>query len=156
MLPRTYLSPIFKKLMNGLKLMLFSSLLWACNTPPSSKELLAVDREFSAASLKDGMRAAFLTYADTSAVILRPKHPPIRGRANIAQFFPETPLNYHLTWEPQEASIAASGDLGYTYGIYTVTQENRQTHGTYVTIWKKNKKGDWKFVLDTGNQGLKP
>ena len=26
--------------------------------------------------------------------------------------------------------------------------------GTYVTIWKKDADGNWKFVLDTGNQGL--
>jgi ketosteroid isomerase-like protein len=27
--------------------------------------------------------------------------------------------------------------------------------GTYTTFWKKDKKGKWKFVLDTGNDGLK-
>jgi ketosteroid isomerase-like protein len=26
--------------------------------------------------------------------------------------------------------------------------------GTYVTIWRKQKDGKWKFVLDTGNQGV--
>ena len=26
--------------------------------------------------------------------------------------------------------------------------------GTYVSIWKKDKIGAWKFVLDSGNQGI--
>jgi hypothetical protein len=28
--------------------------------------------------------------------------------------------------------------------------------GTYCTVWKKDKDKKWKFVLDTGNEGLKP
>ena len=26
--------------------------------------------------------------------------------------------------------------------------------GTYVTIWKKQANGRWKFVLDSGNEGV--
>jgi len=26
--------------------------------------------------------------------------------------------------------------------------------GTYITIWQKQANGNWKFVLDTGTQGL--
>jgi hypothetical protein len=28
--------------------------------------------------------------------------------------------------------------------------------GTYVSIWKKDENGNWKWVLDTGNPGLEP
>jgi ketosteroid isomerase-like protein len=60
-----------------------------------------------------------------------------------------------MTWEPQGGDIAASGELGYTYGIYELRDggDNVQ-RGTYVTIWKKQEDGKWKFVLDSGNQGL--
>jgi ketosteroid isomerase-like protein len=49
--------------------------------------------------------------------------------------------------------------MGYTYGIYTVEMDSPEgtvvtKEGTYATIWKKDKDGNWKFVLDTGNQGL--
>jgi ketosteroid isomerase-like protein len=27
-------------------------------------------------------------------------------------------------------------------------------YGTYTSIWKKEKNGKWKFVLDTGNEGI--
>jgi ketosteroid isomerase-like protein len=26
--------------------------------------------------------------------------------------------------------------------------------GTYVSVWKKQKDGKWKFMLDTGNEGI--
>ncbi len=46
-------------------------------------------------------------------------------------------------------------DLGYTYGYYTMTfkEDGSTQHGNYVSIWKKQAGGDWKFVLDTGNEG---
>ena len=61
--------------------------------------------------------------------------------------------------EPLFADISGSLELGYTYGIYELTikskEANPQVHkGTYLTIWKKDKYGNWKFVLDTGNSGL--
>jgi ketosteroid isomerase-like protein len=46
-----------------------------------------------------------------------------------------------------------SGDLGYTYELFTVTAKDTTMQGTYVSIWKKQKDGNWKFVLDTGNPG---
>ena len=49
-----------------------------------------------------------------------------------------------------------SGDIGYTYGIHTNTEKatGKITKGTYITIWQKQSDGKWKFVLDTGTQGL--
>lgn len=40
-----------------------------------------------------------------------------------------------------------------TRGIEVAQTENALLRGTYVTIWEKTD-GIWKFVLDTGNQGL--
>lgn len=31
---------------------------------------------------------------------------------------------------------------------------NQENKGTYVSVWKKDNKGEWKFVLDSGNEGL--
>jgi ketosteroid isomerase-like protein len=55
--------------------------------------------------------------------------------------------------------VALSGELGYTYGIYEVRSRGGIKtigEGTYVTIWKKDRQGNWKFVLDAGNEGLGP
>jgi ketosteroid isomerase-like protein len=61
-----------------------------------------------------------------------------------------------LSREPLFEKISSSGDIGYTYGIHTNTNKitGEITKGTYITIWQKQIDGSWKFILDTGNQGL--
>jgi hypothetical protein len=43
--------------------------------------------------------------------------------------------------------------LGYTYGNYQLKMDTLIEKGTYVSIWKKDENGHWKYVLDSGNQG---
>ena len=61
-----------------------------------------------------------------------------------------------LTWAPVGADIADSGDLGYTYGTFEFRSKDKEgkpsaEHGKYTSIWKKQKDGSWKVVLDMGN-----
>jgi ketosteroid isomerase-like protein len=60
-----------------------------------------------------------------------------------------------LSWNPLFEKISENGDLGY-YGIHTTLEKasGEVTKGTYITIWEKQTDGNWKFVLDTGTQGL--
>jgi ketosteroid isomerase-like protein len=81
------------------------------------------------------------------------------GRKKIEEIYSKPDTSFSLSWEPLNADISSSGDMGFTYGIYTIHMDSPEgdkvtKEGTYVTIWKKNKAGEWKFVLDTGNQGL--
>jgi ketosteroid isomerase-like protein len=71
-------------------------------------------------------------------------------------FSGRTDTTFILSWKPAFEMIAESGELGYTYGYYTRTIKATGvvSRGTYVTIWKKQKDGSWKFVLDTGTEGL--
>jgi ketosteroid isomerase-like protein len=56
---------------------------------------------------------------------------------------------------PIKADVGRSGDLGYTYGTYHVEIKGIGTEeGTYCTVWQRDKEHGWKFVLDTGNEGL--
>jgi ketosteroid isomerase-like protein len=59
--------------------------------------------------------------------------------------------------------MAASGDLGYTYGTYVLTSKDKDKdgkpiveHGRYLTIWKKQKDGIWKVAVDMDNASPKP
>ncbi|MBE2218512.1 MAG: DUF4440 domain-containing protein [Ignavibacteria bacterium] len=123
--------------------------------------LKAVDRKFSDLSQKKGMVEAFLAYADENAVILRDYTMPIVGRDAVKAFISEGSNDFTLIWEPLFADISTSLDLGYTYGTYVLTymdkdNNEQQAKGTYLTIWKKDSSGSWKWVLDNGNQGLEP
>jgi len=61
-----------------------------------------------------------------------------------------------LKWEPIFTDMSSSGDFGYTHGKYESINldslGNEQVrYGNYVTIWKKQTDGNWKFVFDAGN-----
>ena len=74
---------------------------------------------------------------------------------------PPWPEGTTLTWTPVHAEMAASGDLGYTYGNYVYTAKNKEgksvtSYGKYTSIWKKQKGGAWKVVVDMGNSSPDP
>lgn len=138
----------------------FSYLTYSQSDTEKEKEALKqVDIEFSNLSLEKGMNYAFLSYAADDGVLLRPKNNPIEGIEKIKESLGDNDTTFTLTWYPLFADISESLELGYTYGIYELTikgkEDESQVHkGTYLTIWKKDKDGKWKFVLDTGNAGL--
>ena len=119
-------------------------------------ELLAADRSFSKMSEMQGMRTAYMEFIDSNGVLLRPNNFPVTGGDAVDLISQSNDSAYIMTWEPKSASIAASGELGYTYGIYSykLKKTDNVMYGTYVTIWKKQPSGKWKFVLQTANEGV--
>jgi ketosteroid isomerase-like protein len=124
---------------------------------PSAEDLIMVDQEFSKLSQESGMKFAFFQYAADSAVLLQRNALPIVGKKVIAEAFESfSDTGFILTWEPLFADISKSGELGYSYGLYTslIKADSSVTRGKYVTIWKKQADGSWRYVLDGGNEGL--
>ena len=122
------------------------------------KLLMDADRRFSELSKTMGANDAFLEFCHDSAVILRDNNLPFIGKEVIRQkLFSAPDTGYVLTWEPAYGFVAASGDLGYTYGVYIFTTRDDKPliqQGTYVSVWRRDESGSWKYVLDSGNQGL--
>jgi len=118
------------------------------------EDLMQADRDFSLLSEKEGMKKAFFTWADSSAVLLRPDVLPLKGLTDIKKYYENlNDSSFTLTWEPDTAFISKSGDLGYTYGIWIFKSSQESAKGTYVSIWKNDGEG-WAYVLDTGNDGI--
>lgn len=124
----------------------------------STAALLKIENEFMKAAAEHGSQGYLSYYAD-DAVEVPNGAAILQGKENIAKTmsFLDNPDN-HLTWAPVGADIAASGDLGYTYGTYEFRSKDKDgkpvvDHGKYTTIWKKQKDGNWKVTLDMGNSG---
>jgi len=120
----------------------------------AKEEIIKADEDFSSMSRKQGMKKAFLEYIDDDGILLRPNHLPIVGADAIDFLSQAADTSYTLTWKPFAAEASASGDLGFTYGVYSIVLADTTLAGTYVSIWKKQINGKWKFVLDTGNEGI--
>ena len=118
--------------------------------------MLEADRAFSRLCEEKGMKQAFLEYIDSNGVLLRPNHLPLLGADAIDFLIQQNDSAFTLKWEPRTGTVAHSGELGYTYGIYELKPGTKDTiiYGNYVSIWKKQSDGKWKFVLDTGNEGI--
>ena len=119
-------------------------------------ELMEADRAFSELSLEKGMNHAFTTYCASDGVLLRPQSMPVTGKEAVSELvYQNDDSAVQLTWEPLEAKVSKSGDMGFTYGVFTMQlkDESASQQGTYVSVWVKEE-GQWKFALDTGNEGL--
>lgn len=126
------------------------------NEEKAARVLIERDIEFSSYSQEYGIKEAFIEFADSAAVLLKPNQMPIKGDLSIRSYYKMLDdSRLDLSWVPLEARIASSRDLGYTYGIWELKTSDTIENGTYVTIWKKDAKGSWKYVLDSGNEGLK-
>ena len=117
------------------------------------QSLLQTDIAFSKLSVEKGTAFAFDYYMDDKAVIYKDNHHPFSGRENVNKLF-NAEATDTLRWKPTFADVAESGDLGYTLGEYIYTGEEGDTStGYYVSIWKKQDSGEWKYVFDTGING---
>ena len=119
------------------------------------KEIRETELAFSALSEKEGIAQAFLTYAAEDAVLMR-NNQLIAGRDAIAKRFEKTPPDPEqvtLTWAPDFVDVSASGDLGYTYGSYTLITTDSlgnkiKSTGVFHTVWKRQDDDTWRFVWD--------
>jgi ketosteroid isomerase-like protein len=118
--------------------------------------MMEADRDFSKLCEAKGMKFAYMNFIDSKGVLLRPNTAPIQGGEAINYISQGNDTSFIITWEPNGGSIAQSGDLGYTQGVYSLKPKNKDTvfYGTYVRIWKRQPDNKWKFVLESGNEGI--
>ena len=131
------------------------------NLDQEKAALMRTDVEFSAAAQKIGVGEAFLRYADEYATMLPAGKKAVNGLEAIRAEFADFPRGATLVWTPVLVQVARSGDLGYTLGTY----ESRRTgadgkpvtsYGKYCSVWKKQKDGGWKWVVDVGTPSPEP
>jgi ketosteroid isomerase-like protein len=113
------------------------------------KSMVETEREFSRTSVEKGIRDAFLTFIADDGTLFRPR--PVAGKKWLAES-PQRPGL--LTWRPIFADIARSADLGYTTGPWEFREkgpdDKEVAHGNFMTVWKKQADGRWRFVIDFG------
>ena len=117
------------------------------------QSLVEAERAFSRTSVAKGIRESFLAYFAEDGINFQP-HPVKTREAILKRPAPPTRPPVVLNWEPAYADISRAGDLGYTTGPYTLTdnspRKNPTRYGFYFSIWKKQSDDSWKVVLDLG------
>jgi len=100
--------------------------------------------------------AAFAEWFADDGVELSNGEAPVVGKVAILKSANWSPKSYQLTWTPTDALMGPSGDMGYTWGHYEGHSKDANgnpvtTSGRYMTIWRRQPNGDWKVILDAGN-----
>jgi ketosteroid isomerase-like protein len=131
-------------------------------SPKATPEMLKqLEGEFMRSAAEKGSLGYMSYYAEDSVEVPN-GGPLIQGKAEIAKgmgFLDDK--NNRLLWTPVGADISQSGDLGYTYGNYEFHAIDKAgkpvvEYGKYTSIWKLQKDGSWKVVLDMGNASPVP
>lgn len=118
--------------------------------------LLNAEKSFAAYSVEHGMKEAFPAFLDSSGIVFD------NGKAvnGIALWQKRPKTDGVLNWQPVYAHVSASGDPGFTTGPWTfqpkTAKDSIAARGRYSTLWKKDKKGQWKAVVDLGNTRTPP
>lgn len=117
------------------------------------EEITNTEKAFAQMAADSGISKAFLHFAAEEAVLMR-NDSVIQGKSGIQQYFLQRPMEgVSLQWSPDFVDVAASGDLGYTYGKFTfsVVDSSGNTNtgtGIFHTVWKRQPDGEWKYVWD--------
>jgi ketosteroid isomerase-like protein len=128
--------------------------------PSDAAVLLNTEADFEKATAEHGLDGYMSFYTEDSAELSNGS-PIVTGKANIRQTLEPWGPENSLTWTPVRADIAASGDLGYTYGNFVFKTKDKNGkpvsyYGKYATVWKKQKDGSWKVAFDMGNSSPTP
>ena len=105
-------------------------------------ELMDLDRAFGRDAAKDPT-AAYLARLDDQVRFYRKGRFPVTGPRSLGAALDPGPVS----WEPAEAFMAASGDLGCTRGTLEHQSPDGRSIAKYVRMWRKQGPA-WKLVLD--------
>ena len=133
----------------------------AASPKPTLETLKQLEAEFMRAAAEKGSQG-YMSYYAEDAVEVPNGGPLIPGKSEISKGmgFLDNKDN-RLTWTPVGGDVSSSGDLGYTYGTYEFSAKDKEgnshvEHGKYTSIWKLQRDGSWKVVLDMGNSSPAP
>jgi len=98
---------------------------------------------------------AFMSFISDDVVWFYCHRPPMTS-SNEVRSFCEGPFKmpgYSLTWTPDRMDVSDAGDMGYAYGSYKISYKDSsglpvETKSYYATVWRKQKGGGWKVVLE--------
>jgi ketosteroid isomerase-like protein len=109
--------------------------------------LIVAEKNFAAYSVANSTKEAFLKFADSTGISFDNGSP-----VNAIEIWNKREKRPgKLNWFPEYAEIAASGDFGYTTGLWEFsTNDTAKGSGYYITVWHTNKDREWKFLLDLG------
>lgn len=117
--------------------------------------MVAAEHGFAKMAAEKGTREAFLAYLADDSILFGPE---LMAGKELWKNRPASPAL--LSWSPVHAEVSLAGDLGYSTGPWELRARGKDdpqvAYGHFVTVWKKQRDGSWKALIDLGTQNPKP
>ena len=120
---------------------------------------MEADRAFSRLAQEKGVAEAFAAFVAPDGIRFVPggqQRGPETIRSSMAKDFAD---GGKLVWDPVEGNASADGSQVVTWGRWNYTASGAReasSHGTYLTVWVRQKDGSWKWSHDIGNADPRP
>lgn len=119
------------------------------------KEVAALEDQFCAMTKEKGALAAFQHFAAPDVAFIDTDPRKFRGPAAVQERMGNFPPEAALTWSAFFTDVSDDGTLGYNYGRYELRGKgpdgkDRVGTGWFLTIWKRQPDGTWRYVMDNG------
>jgi ketosteroid isomerase-like protein len=120
----------------------------------ATRGVLAADAAFAALTLAKGYTVSFTQLADARAVAFTNQNFEF-GPAGVRDAYGRWSKDESLTWASSAGRAAASGDLGWTAGMGTLTEgsadSGSRAFSNYLTIWARQADGSWRWLVIADN-----
>ena len=150
-----------KKLICSTLLLAFVSLGFSQQAKEKSALQSMVDTELAFAKMAadEGIRPSFMAFIAEDGILFRPR--AVKGKQwMIDHPLPASDKHPLLSWYPAVADMARAGDMGYTTGPWEFKADVKDAKpvafGNFLTVWKRQADGSWKFAIDLGISGPQP
>jgi ketosteroid isomerase-like protein len=138
--------------------LLLGSVSLAAAAPDKAKlkaEVAAMEDAFCAMGKAQGLRAAFSHFAAPDVAFIDTDPRKFRGPAAVLERIGPDQPGVSLTWSALFTDVSDDGTLGYNYGRYEFRSPGPDGKeivrtGFFLTIWKRQPDGSWKYVMDNG------
>lgn len=123
------------------------------------QSMVDTERAFARMSEEQGTRPAFISFIADDGILFRPT--AVKGKQWMTEHpLPPSDKRPLLSWQPTFADVARAGDMGYTTGPWEYKADIHDAKpvafGNFLTVWKKQPDGSWKFAIDLGISNPQP
>ena len=125
------------------------------------QEVAAMEDAFSAMAQTKGLLAAFEYFAAPDVAFIDTDPRKFRGLAAVRQRMGADQPGVKLVWSASFTDVSDDGTLGYNYGRYESRRPGPDGNeivrgGFFLTIWKRQPDGTWRYVMDNGTPDRPP
>ncbi len=127
------------------------------NHKTEESKLMELSRQWAQAA-QSGNAEKILNYWSEDAILMTPDQGTLKGHAQLTMMLEGAAQipGFEVNWEPKEARVSKSGELGYViaHKYFKLPNESGNIDTYYfveVGIWEKQEDGSWKNTVDIYN-----